>query len=82
MRHEAAVRNIGQLKNQIDALRAQMRDKKLETNDLESDQTALKQQMDERTIELENFRNDYKSCIGTIDIIQPILNSWEQKEKV
>jgi len=34
MRHEAAVRNIGQLKNEIDALKAELRDKKLETNDL------------------------------------------------
>ena len=37
LRHEAAVRNIGQLKNEIDALRAELRDKKLESNDLESD---------------------------------------------
>ena len=65
MRHEGAVRNIGQLKNEIDALRAELRDKKLESNDLESDETALKQQYDEKTIELENFRNDYKSGIGT-----------------
>jgi hypothetical protein len=37
MRHEAAVRNIGQLKNEIDALRAELRDKKLEATDLEGD---------------------------------------------
>jgi hypothetical protein len=29
MRHEAAVRSIGQLKNEIDALRAEVRDKKV-----------------------------------------------------
>lgn len=34
MKHEAAVRNIGQLKNEIDALRAELRDKKLEIGDL------------------------------------------------
>jgi len=29
MRHEAAVRSIGQLKNEIDSLRGEMRNKKL-----------------------------------------------------
>ena len=52
MRHEAAVRNICQLKNEIDALRAELRDKKLECSDHENDETALKQQFDEKTIEL------------------------------
>lgn len=64
MRHEAAIRNIGQLKNQIDALRAELRDKKLEASDLEADEAALKGAFDEKTIELENYRNDYKSAIG------------------
>ena len=46
MRHEAAIRNITQLKNQIDALKAEFRDKKLESADLEGEETALKQQFD------------------------------------
>jgi len=29
MRHEAALRNISQLKNEIDALKAELRDKRL-----------------------------------------------------
>ncbi len=50
MKHEAALRNIGQLKNQIDALKAELRDKKLEINDLEGDSNTLKQQLDEKNI--------------------------------
>lgn len=34
MKHEAAVRNIAQLRNEIEALRAELRDKKLEIADL------------------------------------------------
>jgi hypothetical protein len=34
MKHEAAVRSISQLRNEIDALRAELRDKKLEIADL------------------------------------------------
>lgn len=64
MKHEAALRNIGQLKNQIDALKAQLRDKKLEINDLEGDSNTLKQTLDEKNIEFENYRNDYKGCIA------------------
>lgn len=64
MKHEAAVRNIGQLKNEIDALRAELRDKKLEIGDLESDSSALKQQLDEKNIELENHKNDFKGCMA------------------
>ncbi len=81
MKHEAALRNIGQLKNQIDALKAQLRDKKLEINDLEGDSNTLKQTLDEKNIEFENYRNDYKGCIGNNSIIQPIVNSLELKEK-
>ncbi len=81
MKHEAALRNIGQLKNQIDALKAQLRDKKLEINDLEGDSNTLKQTLDEKNIEFENYRNDYKGCIGNNFIIQPIANSLELKEK-
>ena len=82
MRHEAAVRNIHQLKNEIDALRAELRDKKLEATDLESEETAIKQQMDEKTIELENFRNDYKSCIGIYCFIQLILKNLVLRKKL
>lgn len=81
MKHEAALRNIGQLKNQIDALKAQFRDKKLEINDLEGDSNTLKQQLDEKNIEFENYRNDYKGCIGNDLITQLIMKSLEPKEK-
>jgi AMMECR1 domain-containing protein len=76
MKHEAAVRSISQLKNEIDALRAELRDKKLEIADLEGDSTSLKQQLDEKSIELENHKNDLKGCIGTSFPIQPTLKNW------
>lgn len=81
MKHEAALRNIGQLKNQIDALKAELRDKKLEINDLEGDSNTLKQQLDEKNIEFENYRNDYKGCIGNNLIKQLIMKNLELKER-
>lgn len=50
MRHDTAQRNIVQLKNEVDALRSEIRDKRLEINDLESDQASLKTNIDERNI--------------------------------
>ena len=44
------MRNIGQLKNEIDALRADLREKSLELNDLESDENTLIGQLDQRAI--------------------------------
>jgi hypothetical protein len=44
------LRNIGQLKNEIDALRADLREKSLELNDLESDENTLIGQLDQRAI--------------------------------
>lgn len=64
MRHEAALRSISQLRNEIDALKAELRDKKLEINDLDSDSAALNHQLDEKNIELDAFRNDYKGCLA------------------
>jgi hypothetical protein len=49
-RHDFALRNIGQLKNEIDALRADLREKSLELNDLESDENTLIGQLDQRAI--------------------------------
>jgi chromosome segregation ATPase len=82
MKHEAAVRNIGQLKNEIDALRAELRDKKLEISDLESDSSSLKQQLDEKSIELENHKNDFKGCIGRCGLMQLIVTNWAQRRRV
>lgn len=36
-RHELALRNISDLRNEIDALRAEIRDRNMEINDLEAD---------------------------------------------
>ena len=52
MRHEAALRNVGQLRNEVEALKTELRDKKMEISDLESDYNSLKQQLDEKNIEL------------------------------
>ena len=49
-RHDFALRSIGQLKNEMDALRADLREKSLELNDLESDENTLIGQLDQRAI--------------------------------
>lgn len=51
------MRNISQLKNEIDALRADLREKNLELNDLESDENTLHGQLDQRAIEIEKLKN-------------------------
>lgn len=51
------MRNISQLKNEIDALRADLREKNLELNDLESDENTLIGQLDQRAIEIEKLKN-------------------------
>lgn len=56
-RHEFALRNISQFKNEIDALRADLREKNLEINDLESDENTLIGQLDQRAIEIEKLKN-------------------------
>lgn len=56
-RHEFALRNIAQFKNEIDALRADLREKNLEINDLESDENTLIGQLDQRAIEIEKLKN-------------------------
>lgn len=56
-RHDLALRTISQLKNEIDALRADLREKNLEINDLESDENTLIGQLDQRAIEIEKLKN-------------------------
>ncbi len=41
----------------------------------------MKQQLDEKSIELEGFRNDYKSCIGKLIVTKPMRRNWELNAK-
>ena len=50
VRHEQAIRNIGQLKNECDALRGELRNLNLELGDLDADGNTLKTQLDQRNI--------------------------------
>lgn len=45
-----ALRNISQLKNEADALRAELRDRNLELGDLDTDGNTLRTQLDQRNI--------------------------------
>ena len=51
-RHDVALRNIQQLKNQIDATKVELRDRNLELGDLDADGNTLKTQCDQRNIEI------------------------------
>lgn len=44
------MRNIAQLKNEIDATKAELRDRNLELGDLDADGNTLKTQCDQRNI--------------------------------
>jgi chromosome segregation ATPase len=63
-KHDFALRNIGQFKNEIDALRADLREKNLELNDLESDENTLIGQLDQRAIEIEKLKNELNSLLA------------------
>ena len=63
-RHDLALRTISQLKNEIDALRADLRGKNLEIGDLESDEATLNAQLDQRTIEIEKLKNELNSLLA------------------
>ena len=86
MRHEAALRNVGQLRNEVDALKTELRDKKMEISDLESDFNSLKQQLDEKNIELESHRNDHKGCLADSDELgaerQSLANGVEKLKDI
>lgn len=43
---------MSQLKNEIEAIRADLRDKKLETQDLRADEETIKNSLDQRNIEI------------------------------
>ena len=58
------MRTTCQLKNEIDALRADLRDKNLEINDLESDENTLIGQLDQRAIEIDKLKNELNSLLA------------------
>lgn len=63
-RHDQALRNISQLKNEADALRAQLRDLNLELGDLDTDGNTLRTQLDQRNIEIERLKTDINSLLA------------------
>jgi chromosome segregation ATPase len=66
-RHDIALRNIAQLKNEIDATKAELRDRNLELGDLDADGNTLKTQCDQRNIEIERLKNDANSLLADHD---------------
>ena len=62
-RHDLALRNISDLRNEIDSLRAEIRDRNLEINDLEADENTLRNQLDQRLIDIERLKNDLASLL-------------------
>lgn len=59
-----ALRTTSQLKNEIDAYRADLREKNLEINDLESDENTLIGQLDQRAIEIDKLKNELNSLLA------------------
>ena len=74
-RHELALRTIGQIKNDVDANRSDLRQINLEISDLESDENTLNGQLDQRTIEIEKLKNELNALLGTSYPIQPITKN-------
>lgn len=75
-RHEVALRTIGQIKNDVDASRADLRQKNLEINDLESDENTLNGQLDQRKIEIEKLKKELSALLGTSHPIQLIMKNY------
>ena len=63
-KHEGAVRHISQLKNEVEAIRAELRDKKMEINDLQTDSETLRNTLDQRNIEIDKYRGDVNSLVA------------------
>lgn len=79
-RHDLALRTICQLKNEIDALRADLREKNLEINDLESDENTLIGQLDQRAIEIDKLKNELNSLLCIIAATQPTTKNSSTKD--
>lgn len=58
------MRNIFELKNEIDSLRAEIRERNLEINDLTTDENTLRNQLDQKLIEIERLKNDLASLLA------------------
>lgn len=66
-RRESAIRHIGQLKNETEAIKAEVRDKKLEIEDLRADEETIKNSLDQRNIEIEKLRIDINALLCDSD---------------
>lgn len=51
-RHDGALRHIGQLRNEAEAIKAELRDKKLEIEDLKTDEEGLKNSLEQKNIDI------------------------------
>ena len=82
-KHESAVRHICQLKNEVDAIRAELRDKKMEITDLQTDSEALKNLLDQRNIELEKSRGDIHALAADSEELEGERRAFvEQQESI
>ena len=61
---------MSQLKNEIEAIRADLRDKKLETQDLRADEETIKNSLDQRNIEIEKLRTDMNALLCDSDELE------------
>lgn len=51
-------------------MKAELRDKNLEINDLQTDENTLRNQLDQRNIEIEKLKAELNSLLGTLQTIR------------
>lgn len=64
------MRHISQLKNEAEAIKAEVRDKKLEIEDLRADEETIKNCLDQRTIEIDKLRTDINALLCDSDELE------------